>query len=151
MLALPTREPGAMSIPVRCISGRTRTHITRSVAVRPSFRPRRCCFAEMTGFEPATCWTQTNRPPKLGYISVKNCPGERIRTSDLSLPKRARYLAAPHPDYVISSVFNEQIGFRPTSCWRGRARTDDHRLNRPELLPSELLSNQIRMKTIVNL
>ena len=42
--------------------------------------------------------------------------GERIRTSDLLLPKQARYQAAPHPDVLILNAPSIRVASSPYAC-----------------------------------
>ncbi len=48
---------------------------------------------------------------------MENCGrGERIRTSDLLLPKQARYQAAPHPDVLILNALPNRVASSPYAC-----------------------------------
>ncbi len=54
-----------------------------------------------------------------GVVRVKQGQsgrGERIRTSDLLLPKQARYQAAPHPDLLILNAPLNRVASSAYAC-----------------------------------
>ncbi len=51
-----------------------------------------------------------------GDLRERSGRGERIRTSDLLLPKQARYQAAPHPDLHILNAPLNRVASSPYAC-----------------------------------